>query len=221
VVYDGRKLGRLQSSDRKERSRTVAAPPKPTFFPSAAQFRDWLASEYHQNDELWVGFHKKSSLKPSITYPEAVDEALCFGWIDGVRKSVNDHAYMVRFTPRRANSRWSAVNIKRAQVLSATGRMHPAGVNAFRGAQEQPRAYSYEQRNQASFAAHEERELRSNRKAWDFFQSQPPWYRRTATFWVISAKREETRKKRLQTLIKDSENHRPIKPLTRSPVPKR
>jgi uncharacterized protein YdeI (YjbR/CyaY-like superfamily) len=193
---------------------------KLVFFKSAGDFRCWLEASHQQCSELWVGFYKKSSGKPSITYPEALDEALCFGWIDGVRKSVDSDAYVIRFTPRKPKSQWSAVNLKRAQKLAHAGRMHPAGREAFAGAKDQPRKYSYEQRQQASFQREQERQFRANRKAWDFFQSQPPWYRRTATFWVVSAQKEETRQKRLATLIQDSENGRPIKPLTR-PVPKR
>jgi len=193
---------------------------RPMFFESAAQFRAWLDTSHQKFAELWVGFYKKSSGRPSITYPEALDEALCFGWIDGVRRKVASDAYTIRFTPRRPRSQWSAVNLQRAQKLADAGRMHPAGREAFAGARDQPRKYSYEQRQQASFQREQERQFRANRKAWDFFQSQPPWYRRTATFWVISAQKEETRQKRLDTLIKDCERGRPIKPLAR-PAAKR
>jgi len=193
---------------------------KPVFFESPAHFHAWLDASHQSCAELWVGFYKKASGKPSITYPEALDEALCFGWIDGVRKSVDSDAYTIRFTPRKPKSQWSAVNIKRAQKLADAGRMHPAGREAFARVEDQPRKYSYEQRHQASFQREQERQFRANRKAWDFFQRQPPWYRRTTTFWVISAQKEETGQKRLATLIKDSEQGRPIKPLAR-PVPKR
>ncbi|MGO9087471.1 MAG: YdeI/OmpD-associated family protein [Terriglobales bacterium] len=193
---------------------------RPVFFKSPAHFRAWLDASHQKCVELWVGFYKKSSGKPSITYPEALDEALCFGWIDGVRRSVDSDAYTIRFTPRKPRSQWSAVNIRRAQKLDDAGRMRPAGRKAFAGARDQPRKYSYEQRRQASFQPEQERQFRANRKAWDYFQSQPPWYRRTATFWVVSAQKAETRQKRLATLIEDSGHGRPIKPLTR-PVPKR
>jgi len=193
---------------------------KPVFFESPVHFRAWLDASHQNCAELWVGFYKKSSGKPSITYPEALDEALCFGWIDGVRRSVASDAYTIRFTPRKPRSQWSAVNSNRAQKLADAGRMRPAGLEAFAGAKDQPRKYSYGQRHQASFRREQERQFRANRKAWDFFQSQPPWYRGTATFWVVSAKKEETRQKRLATLLEDSERRRPIKPLTR-PVPKR
>jgi len=194
---------------------------KVVFFPSSTEFRRWLEATQQKCNELWVGFYKKSSGKPSITYPEALDEALCFGWIDGVRKKVNADAYTVRFTPRKPRSQWSTVNIKKAEKLSSAGRMHPAGLQAFAGAKDQARKYSYEQRKESSFNQEDERRFQAKPKAWDFFQAQPPWYRRTATFWVMSAKREETRQRRLATLIADSECGQPIKPLHRSPVPKR
>jgi len=193
---------------------------KLVFFKSAADFRAWLDARHRDGGELWVGFYKKSSAKPSITYPEAVDEALCFGWIDGVRKSVDADAYTIRFTPRKPDSQWSTINIKRARELADAGRMRPAGLEAFAGAKGQPRKYSYEQRHHAKFPREQERQFRANPRAWDFFQAQPPWYRRTATFWVISAKKEETRQRRLALLIADSERGRPIKPLVR-PLPKR
>jgi uncharacterized protein YdeI (YjbR/CyaY-like superfamily) len=194
---------------------------KVVFFRSSKAFQRWLEASHQQCEELWVGFYKKSSGKPSITYPEAVDEALRFGWIDGVRKSVNAGAYSVRFTPRKPKSQWSAVNITKVEKLSGAGRMRPAGVKAFEGAKDQSRKYSYEQRHHAHFSGEEERRFRANRKAWDFFQAQPPWYRRTATFWVVSAKQEETRHRRLDRLMADSELGLEIKPLRRSPVPKR
>ena len=163
---------------------------KVVFFPSAADFRNWLGANGETGLDLWVGFYKKTSAKPSITYPEAVDEALCFGRIDGVRKSIRADAYTVRFTPRTPRSQWSTVNIRRAQELAEAGRMFTAGLKAFEGAKDQRRKYSYEQRMGVRLAAPGEKRFRENRKAWDFFQSQPPWYRRTATFWVISAKKK-------------------------------
>ena len=199
---------------------TTAQNVKLLFFQSPADFRAWLDTRHWQCRELWVGFYKKSSGKPSITYPEALDEALCFGWIDGVRRSVDHDAYTIRFTPRQPKSQWSAVNIKRAQELLRAGRMCPAGLKAFAGAKDQPRKYSYEQRHQASFDQEQEQQFRGEGQAWDYFQKQPPWYRRTATFWVVSAQKPETRQKRLETLIQDCAHGRPIKPLTR-PVPKR
>jgi len=194
---------------------------KVVFFKSAGDFHRWLDAKHQRERELWAGFYKKSSGKPSITYGEALDEALCFGWIDGLRKSVDADAYTIRFTPRKPASEWSAINIKRAQQLIDSGRMCPAGLKAFAGAHDQPRKYSCEQRKKAHFDKKSERLLSENRKAWDFFQNQPPGYRRTATFWVMSAKKEETRHARLSALIADSERGQPIKPLRRSPVSNR
>jgi uncharacterized protein YdeI (YjbR/CyaY-like superfamily) len=192
----------------------------PVFFPSSADFRSWLQAEGAKRTELLVGLYKKASGKPSITYPEAVDEAICFGWIDGVRRSIDADAYMVRFTPRKPRSQWSAINIRHVQRLTKAGRMRPEGLKAFEGATEQTRKYSYEQRGQAKFPVQDERRFRANRKAWEFFQAQPPWYRRTSTFWVVSAKKEETRQRRFATLVNDCECGRILKPLQRPPVSK-
>jgi uncharacterized protein YdeI (YjbR/CyaY-like superfamily) len=191
------------------------------FFKTSADFRRWLGAKHKNVEELWIGFYKKSTGRPSISYPEAVDEALCYGWIDGVRRSIEEGAYSVRFTPRKAKSQWSTVNINRAQELARAGRLRPAGLKAFEGAASQPRKYSYEQRRSFSFDKAMEREFRVHQAAWDFFQTQAPWYRRTSTFWVMSAKKEDTRRKRFATLVSDCENRRLIKPLRRPSVPKR
>lgn len=189
---------------------------KPRFFPTPPDFRDWLAKHHDSAQELWVGFHKKGSGKPSITWPESVDVALCFGWIDGLRKSVDKTSYMIRFTPRKATSTWSAINIKRVAVLKKSGLMHAAGLAAFVIRDEKKSAiYAYEQRHGAQFGDAYEKRFRANQEGWEFFQAQPPWYRRTATYWVISAKREETRSKRLASLIEDSANQRTIRELRR------
>jgi uncharacterized protein YdeI (YjbR/CyaY-like superfamily) len=194
----------------------------PKFFKSSSDFRNWLQARHKKDRELWVGFYKKDSGKPSLTYSEAVDESLCYGWIDGVRKSIDADAYKIRFTPRKQRSKWSAVNIRRVRQLVDSGRMCPAGWKAFQGAEDHSRAYSYEQRDTAKLPATDERKFRANTKAWAFFKIQPPWYRRTSTFWVISAKREETQQKRLAILIADSARKKTIAPLTRKPaVPKR
>jgi uncharacterized protein YdeI (YjbR/CyaY-like superfamily) len=145
-----------------------------------------------------------------------VDQALCFGWIDGVRRSIDENSYCIRFTPRKASSTWSANNIARVNELTARGLMRPSGIKAFEARLAKKSAiYSYEQRNIAKLDASEERQFRANPKAWEYFQKRPPWYRRTATYWVISAKRPETRARRLKTLIEDSAHERPIKPLAR------
>ena len=179
--------------------------PAPTFFATAQRFRAWFETHHATASELWVGFYKKGSGRPSITWPESVDEALCVGWIDGVRKTIDDERYMIRFTPRKAKSTWSAVNVKRVAELTAQGRMRQAGLDAFARRDDARTAiYSYEQRRNAALAPAEERALRANKKAWAFFEAQAPWYRRTATYWITSAKRPETRARRLATLIADS-----------------
>ena len=199
----------------------MAGTTKLAYFASAAEFRNWLENNHNSRTELFVGFYKKSSGKPSITYSEALDEALCCGWIDGVRKRVDDEAYMIRFTPRKAKGQWSAVNIKRAQQLSAAGRMHASGLKAFQGADKQKRKYSYEQRHEPRLSAEDERRFRANSIAWESFQSQPAGYRKTVTFWVVSAKRKETRQRRLGILISASASGRRIDLLAPSSVPKR
>ena len=189
-----------------------------TFFASPADWRAWLEENHDRASELWVGFHKKATGRPSITWPEAVDEALCFGWIDGIRRSLGDESYMIRFTPRKARSTWSAVNIARAKELVAEGRMRPAGLAAFEARSDDRSAiYAYEQRHAAKLAPDEEREFRANERAWEFFQAQPPWYRKNTLWWVVSAKREETRARRLRTLIEDSTNGRRLRRLTPRP----
>ena len=189
---------------------------KPVFFPTPAAWRAWLEEHHAETDELWVGFYKKGSGKPSITWPESVDGALCFGWIDGVRKSLDEISYVIRFSPRRARSIWSTVNIKRVGELTKQELMHRAGLNAFeRRTGERSEIYAYEQRKGAKLSSAYEKQFRANKQAWDFFRAQPPSYQRTASWWVISAKKEETRSKRLAQLIKDSEQRRSIRPLTR------
>ena len=188
----------------------------PTFFATPAQFRAWLKKYGQQSREQWVGFYKKGSGHPSITWPEAVDEALCVGWIDGLRKTIDAKSYKIRFTPRKPTSNWSALNIRRMQELAGEGRAHPAGLKAFKlRAPEKSRIYSYENRHAAALGQADERQFRSNSAAWHFFQTQPPWYRKTAIWWVVSAKKEETRQKRLQTLIADSKTQRRIAQLRR------
>jgi uncharacterized protein YdeI (YjbR/CyaY-like superfamily) len=188
----------------------------PTFFSTPADFGSWLERHHADASELLVGFYKRGSGQPSITWPESVDEALCFGWIDGVRKRIDDDSYTIRFTPRKPRSTWSAVNLKRAEELTRADRMRPAGLRSFeQRAPDRSGTYSYEQRHEAKLDAAQQRQLRANKQAWAFFQSQPPWYRRTAIFWVLNAKKEETRSKRLATLIEDSAAGRTVKPLMR------
>lgn len=190
---------------------------KPKFFLTPAAWRDWLQQHHDQQKELLVGFYKKDSGKQSITWPESVDIALCFGWIDGVRRKVDDVSYSIRFTPRKPRSIWSAVNMKRVEELTKQGLMHPAGIKAFEARQEERSGiYAFEQES-VKFETTQERQFRANGVAWKFFHSQPPWYQRTATWWVVSAKREETKQKRLATLIQDSAEGRTIRQLTRRP----
>jgi uncharacterized protein YdeI (YjbR/CyaY-like superfamily) len=191
-------------------------PEKPKFFASPAAWREWLANNHASSQELWVGLHKRDSGKPSITWPEAVDGALCFGWIDGVRKSVDSTSYKIRFTPRKERSVWSAVNVKRATELAKLGMMHSAGLAAFEkrtGARTE--IYSYEQRKSADLPPAYQKQFRKESAAWKFFQAQPPWYQRTSSWWVISAKKQETQLKRLATLIDCSSRQQSIPALIR------
>ena len=177
---------------------------KPLFFSDAAAFRAWLEKHHASEQEVWLGFYKASTGKGGISYKESVDEALCFGWIDGVRKSLDAERYVQRFTPRTAKSYWSAVNTTRAHELIAAGRMHPAGRAAFdrRDAGATAR-YSFE-RETAELSPADLARFKTNVKAWTYFASEAPWYRRVAVHWVVSAKREETRERRLAALIADS-----------------
>jgi uncharacterized protein YdeI (YjbR/CyaY-like superfamily) len=177
---------------------------RPKFFAAPADFRAWLERHHASESELLVGFYKKSSGRPSITYHEALDEALCFGWIDGVRRSIDDESYCQRFSPRRKGSYWSAVNTRRAQELMRGGRMHAAGRAAFEARDAaKSDSYSFERANVA-LTRELTKKLRANARAWKFFESQPPGYRRTATWFVMSAKQDSTRLRRLQVLIEDS-----------------
>jgi uncharacterized protein YdeI (YjbR/CyaY-like superfamily) len=189
---------------------------EPTFFENPADFRAWLERHHESEGELLVGFYKKGSGRASITWPQSVDEALCFGWIDGIRRGIDDESYSIRFTPRKPTSNWSSVNIARVAELTREGRMRPAGIAAFeRRSEARSGIYSYEQRKTAKLDPVQQREFEANGAAWSFFQSQPPSYRRTATYWVVTAKREETRRKRLATLIEDSAAERRLRHLSR------
>jgi len=177
---------------------------KPTFFRSQAAFRAWLTTHHATTTELLVGYYKKGCGKPSMTWPESVDEALCFGWIDGIRRRVDDDSYTIRFTPRRPRGIWSAVNIRRAQVLADDGKMRPAGRAAFEARTENRSGiYAYEQRS-ATLPEEYARKIKENKAAWSFFQAQPPSYRKTLCWWVVSAKKDETRRARLDKLINAS-----------------
>ena len=192
------------------------SPADPLFFPTAADFRRWLAENHDRADELWVGVHKIGTGRPSITWPESVDEALCFGWIDGIRKKVDEESYTNRFTPRRPDSRWSAKNVRRMEELIAEGRVEPAGMAAY-DRRTGTYSYSYEQRYEARFSPQLEERLHAEPPAWEHLRSQPPGYRQTVTFWVMSAKREETRRRRMEVLVESSAAGRRI-PLLGRPV---
>ena len=193
--------------------------PEPQFFASPAEFRRWLKKNHATVPELWVGFYKVGSGLPSLTWPQSVDEALCFGWIDGVRKSIDATSYKIRFTPRKASSKWSTVNTRRIQELIELKRIHPAGLTAFgKRVTERSGVYAYEQRHTIALDPAQAELFRQSAKAWEFFQAQPKWYRTTTLWWVMSAKKEETRARRLATLIADSEQGRTIGPLTRRPL---
>ena len=188
---------------------------EPVFFPTPAKLRAWFERNGEKADELLVGFHRKGTGRPSITWPESVDQALCFGWIDGIRRGLDAESYTIRFTPRRPTSTWSAVNIRRMQELIDQGLVHPTGLRAFeRRRDDRSAIYSYEQRRAATLPPEYERQLQASTAAWEFFRAQPPSYQRTAIYWVVSAKREETRERRLATLIDDSAHGRRIRHLT-------
>lgn len=177
----------------------------PTFFETPAKFRAWLERHGATESELVVGFYKRGSGRPSITWPESVDEALCFGWIDGVRRRLDDVSYTIRFTPRRPGSVWSAINIDKVRALKAAGRMTAAGLEAFaRFDEEKSRGYSYEQVKRAELEPTQAAVFRKNKAAWAFFESQPPSYRHMIAWYVISAKRPETRQARLAKAIEAS-----------------
>jgi uncharacterized protein YdeI (YjbR/CyaY-like superfamily) len=188
----------------------------PQFFVDPEALRAWFLAHADEGGELTLGYWKTGTGRPSVTWPQSVDEALCVGWIDGVRRRLDDESYVIRFTPRRPGSTWSAVNVARVAELTAQGRMQPAGLAAF----EQRRAdrsgtYAYEQREVAALTADREAVFRATPGAREFFSSQPPSYRHTATWWVVSAKRAETRERRLAQLVDDSAHGRRLAHLSR------
>jgi uncharacterized protein YdeI (YjbR/CyaY-like superfamily) len=193
---------------------------EPIFFATPALFRKWLARNHDKASELLVGFFKKASGEPSITWPQSVDEALCFGWIDGVRRRIDDVSYSIRFTPRKKTSNWSAINMARVEELTQRGLMQPAGLSAFeQRREEKSRIYAYENAPR-TLDPDDERKFRENRKAFEYFGSQPPSYRRVAIYWVMSAKKQETRARRLKLLIDDSAAGRRLAAYTLQPKKK-
>ena len=175
------------------------------FFATPADLAAWFGDHAADEPELLVGYWKKATGRASITWAESVDEALCVGWIDGVRRRIDDDAYSIRFTPRRAGSTWSAVNVRRVGELTAEGRMQEAGLAAFAARRaDRSGSYSHEQGAEPRLDADAERAFRADRDAWGFFTAQPPSYRRAAVWWVVSAKRADTRERRLAQLVADS-----------------
>ena len=195
---------------------------KIVFFKTPAAFRTWLQRHHTKHRILHVGFRKRHTGQPSITWPEAVDEALCYGWIDGVRHRIDDDCYTIRFTPRRPGSIWSTVNLRRVRALIRAKRMSPHGVAVYEERNRQKtRLYAYEQRKEWRLSPRYARQFHANRRAWTWFQTQAPWYQRTCTHWVLRAKQEATRQRRLATLIDCSAAGRPIGPLDRTKYARR
>ena len=176
----------------------------PVYFRSPDEFRAWLEDHHASVDELWVGYFKKGTGTPSMTWPESVDEALCFGWIDGLRRRVDDERYAIRFTPRRTGSTWSRVNLGRVEVLMAAGRMRPAGMAAYEARKPEASGYSYEERPQELPEPYAAAFRERDEAAWSFFQAQSPSYRRLAIGWILDAKREATRWRRLEQIVEAS-----------------
>lgn len=181
-----------------------------TFFENQEQFRKWLEENHETATEIIVGYYNKKSGKGGMTWGESVDQALCFGWIDGIRRKIDEESYCNRFTPRKANSNWSAVNIKKVEELTEKGLMKPAGITAFEKRKEdKSRIYSYENKP-THFPPEFEKIFRQNQIAWEFFNKQSKSYQRTLMYWVLSAKQETTRQKRLEKLILESENEKRV-----------
>jgi uncharacterized protein YdeI (YjbR/CyaY-like superfamily) len=186
----------------------------PTFFATHSDFRKWLEKNHKDSTELFVGFYKVKSGKPSMSWSQSVDQALCFGWIDGVRKSIDKDSYFIRFTPRKPGSTWSAINIKKVEELTQQGLMQPAGIKSFKlRKEEKSKIYAYE-KEVVKLSVEFEKKFKANKKAWDHFQKLPPSYHRSAIHWVMTAKQEATSIKRLDELITDSEARRKIKRLS-------
>jgi uncharacterized protein YdeI (YjbR/CyaY-like superfamily) len=194
----------------------VSPSPQPhdvRFFATPDELRDWFDANHETAGELWLGYYRKASGRPSVDWSQAVDEALCVGWIDGVRRSVDETSFVQRFTPRRKGSTWSAINVAKVATLTREGRMRPAGTAAFEARSDANTAiYSYE-RPAAAFSADEEARFRAEARAWADWEARPPSYRRAVTHWVTSAKQAATRARRLETLITDSAAGRKVGPM--------
>jgi uncharacterized protein YdeI (YjbR/CyaY-like superfamily) len=186
-----------------------------TFFATPAELRAWFEKHHESESELWLGYYKKAAGRQTITWEQAVEEALCFGWIDGKVQRIDELRYRQRFSPRRRTSNWSAVNIAKVAELRERGRMAPAGEAAFAARREDRTAvYSYERRHEARFDKEQRSAFRANEAAWAWFEGQSDAYRHLATFWVVSAKRPETRARRLATLVECSAEGRRVPALT-------
>lgn len=183
---------------------------EPIFFSTPEDFRKWLEKHHEKEELLWVGYYKKATGIPSMTWSESVDQALCFGWIDGLRKSVDNKRYKIRFTPRRPTSNWSAVNIKKMEALTKAGLMRPEGLAAYaKRKAEKSKIYSYEQDEVVLDPAYKSK-IKAHPKAWQYFDQLAPSYKKASIRWVMSAKREETRLRRLRILIESSEGQQKI-----------
>jgi len=185
----------------------------PQYFQTPEEFRSWFTVNYQESSELWVGYYKKASGIRSITWPESVDQALCFGWIDGIRKSIDDKRYKIRFTPRRKRSHWSDVNIKKVKELKKMGLMTPDGLLAYEKRDEKKSKQATYEREKVLLRKDFQNKLKKNANAWSYFHNQSPSYQKQATWWIMSAKKEETRLKRLQILIESSEKEEVIPPM--------
>jgi uncharacterized protein YdeI (YjbR/CyaY-like superfamily) len=199
-----------------EEARGDAGLSEPIFFKSPQEFYAWLEEHHETETEVYVGMYKKHTGKRAMSWSEAVDQALCFGWIDGRANAIDADRYMQRFTPRRPGSNWSKINIAKVAKLREAGLMRPAGMKAFEArTEEKSGVYSFEQRHDAKLPDEYEQRVRANPAAWDYWEARPPGYRRTASHWVMSAKREETRERRLSQLIEDCASGQHVKPLRR------
>ena len=215
-VPQGRSRGRAAAQrpakpgdSRPRRARNESPRRQVLYFPDRASLRKWFEAHHATDREVWIGYFKRGSGRQGVTYDEAVEEALCFGWIDGQVRSLDEKSYANRYTPRRSGSRWSRANVARAKLLARDGQMHTAGRAAFAARSSQSPDYSFGERPQR-FNARLAREFRSAKRAWAYFQQQSPSYRKTATFWVMSARRTETRLRRLAILVKSSSRSRKI-----------
>lgn len=185
------------------------------YFPSTSDLRNWFEQNHEKEKELLLGFYKLHTKKPSVTWSESVDAAICFGWIDGIRKSINEESYYIRFTPRNPKSNWSAVNIEKFEKLTKAGLMHQKGIEAFnKKIAERSKIYSYERKN-VKLSENLEDEIKKNKKAWKYFNDLPPSIKQISSHWIMSAKKEETKKSRLKILIESSEQNLRIPGLRR------